>query len=453
MSDLLEVIPDFDIKPYTHLLHSLEKNDIIVADLITSDPKEIARRCPLPSADVQRLVADVIKALQGDVQSGMRKICKAPSSRSGGNTAGATIEHINEGTATVVGSQQVKTLDAAIDQALAGGFQPGQITEIVGESAVGKTQLVLGLLLSVQLPPPRGMGKGAIYVSTEAPLNTSRLKQMLYSHPGYESMEPEDRPSLDYVHTIATNDLEAQEHILRYQLPVAVQRFKIGLVVLDSVAANFRAEHETRTPAGLAERAVELVKLGAMLRRVAIENQVAIVVTNQVSDRFDDPKNVLRSSSPATASSPALAGPNVPPGMATIRQEVQSLDYQQQFFTGWGDDRQGQGTRGQYKNPALGLAWANQISARIVLKMESERQEYVGGNIWRDRKKSRTFAVVFAPWAPPTYPAVPYEIGTQGIVSVPQPVGPPAAPTAVDEEHADLLNEELWATDEDDEFP
>ncbi|EXJ80073.1 hypothetical protein A1O3_08359 [Capronia epimyces CBS 606.96] len=448
MSDLLEVLPDFDIKPFTHLFHSLEKNDITVTDLVTSDPKEIARRCPLPSADVQRLVSEIIQALQGDVQSGV-KTCKITATRNI-NTAGTAGGCDSEGTGSVRG-EKVKTLDTAIDRALAGGFQPGHITEIVGESAVGKTQLVLGLLLSVQLPPPRGLGKGAIYVSTEAPLNTSRLKQMLYSHPEYEGMEPQDQPSLDHVHTIATNDLEAQEHILRYQLPVAVKRFNIGLVVLDSVAANFRAEHETRTPAGLAERAVELGKLGAMLRRVAIDNKAAIVVTNQVSDRFEDPKNMLRPSSPATMSSPALPGPGIPAAHVEIRREVQSLDYQQCFFTGWGNDRQE--THGQYKNPALGLAWANQISARVVLKMESQRQEYTGGNIWREKKKSRTFAVVFAPWAPPTHPPVRYEIGMQGIASVVDTVNPATALAEVGEEHADLLNEELWATDEDDEFP
>jgi DNA repair protein RAD57 len=275
---------------------------------------------------------------------------------------------------------------------------------------------------------------------------------MLYSHPEYESMEPEHRPSLDHVHTIATNDLEAQEHILRYQLPVAVERFDIGLVVLDSVAANFRAEHETRTPAGLAERAAELGKLGAMLRRVAVEHQASIVVTNQVSDRFDDPKSLPRYPSTAASSSPASTVPNMPAAVAEVRREVQSLDYQQQFFTGWGDERQGK--RGQDKNPALGLAWANQISARIVLKMDGERQEYGGGNIWRDRKKSRTFAVVFAPWAPSTHPPVSYEIGMHGIVSVAPAVEPAATQTVLEEEeeHADLLNEELWATD-DDEFP
>jgi DNA repair protein RAD57 len=140
---------------------------------------------------------------------------------------------------------------------------------------------------------------------------------MLAAHPEYESMELADRPSLDRVHTIATNDLEAQEHILRYQLPVAVQRLDIGLIVLDSVAANFRAEHGTRTPAELADRASDLAKLGGILRRVAVRYNLAVVVTNQVSDRFEDfgakgTQSLLRSSSPAVASSPALQNTSLP---------------------------------------------------------------------------------------------------------------------------------------------
>lgn len=452
MSDLLEVLPDLDIRPYTHLFHSLEKNDITVVDLITRDPKEIARKCPLPSADVQKLVADVVKGLQWDIQAGVNKKRKVATAGLG-HRAERTAGNKKLKTALPAYEQTVKTLDVKIDQALGGGFYPGHITEIVGESGVGKTQFVLGLLLSVQLPPPRGMGKGAIYVSTEGSLNTVRLKQVLLHHPEYENMDPESLPSLDRVHTIATNDLEAQEHILRYQLPIAAERYNIGLIVLDSVAANFRAEYETRTLAGLAERAIELTKLGNMLRRVATEYKAAVVVTNQVSDRFDDGKNILRSSSPRTTSSPALPETNVAAAISVRRSETQSLDHQQRFFTGWGDEKQGR-RHEQLKSPALGLSWSNQISARIVLKMESERQEYAGGNIWRDKNKGRTFGVVFAPWAAPTNPPIRYEIQMQGIASVTGGENPTAAPAKMaDDEHADLLNEELWATDEDDEFP
>ncbi|KIW99531.1 uncharacterized protein Z518_11270 [Rhinocladiella mackenziei CBS 650.93] len=448
MSDLLQVLPDFNIKPYTHLFYSLEKNDMTIADLVTLDPKEIARRCPLPSVDVQKLVADVIHGLQQDVKGGVRKKHKlaAPA-----NTASETEKSEEKEQKITRHDNKVKTLDGVLDQAFNGGFQPGHITEIVGESAVGKTQFVLGLLLSVQLPPPRGLGKGAIYVSTEAPLNTHRLREMLLSHPEYENLAPEDQPSLDRIHTIVITDLEVQEHVLRFQLPIAVERYKIGLIVLDSVAANFRAEHETRTPAGLAERAAELSKLGNMLRHVAIQYNAVVVVTNQVSDRFDDPRCLLRSSSPVTTSSPASAGPNVSVTLTGRRSETQSLDHQQRFFTGWGEEKQEK--RSQLKNPALGLAWANQISARIVLKMECERQEYTGGNIWRDQKKRRTIAVVFAPWAAPTYPPIRYEIGQQGIVSITGPDKSEEPSNLMDQVHADLLDEALWATEDDDEFP
>lgn len=450
MSDLFEVLPDFDTRPHIHLFHSLEKNDVAVVELITLDPKEIARRCPLPVADVQKLVADVVQALQKDVQTGVRKGTEALATKA--VTVAESVEDEKNDTVVPKGEERVRTLDAGIDEALGGGFQPGHIAEIVGESAVGKTQLVLGLLLSVQLPPPRGLGKGAIYVSTEAPLSTGRLKQMLTSHPEYESLEPGKRPSLDHVHTIVTNDLEAQEHILHYQLPVAVKRHNIGLVVLDSVAANFRAEHETRTPAGLAERAVGLGKLGNMLRRVAIEHNAVVVVTNQVSDRFDDPKSMHRSSSPITTSSPTIPGSALPLAEVERRRETLSLDHQQRFFTGWGDDKDDE-KRSQLKNPALGLAWANQISARIVLKMESERQEYSGGNLWRDKKKSRNLGVVFSPWAAPTKPPIRYEIGTQGIMSSAGAERPEDASVPLDKEHSELLSEELWATDDGEEFP
>ncbi|KAL6251941.1 DNA repair protein rhp57 [Rhinocladiella similis] len=447
MSDLLEVLPDFDLKSHRHLLHSLEKNDITVADLISLDPIDIARKCPLPTTDVQRLVSDVVKALQDDVQGAVNKRWEIGPPEPQKETSA-----LDEDVGDEVWRKEarVKTLDIAIDGALGGGLLPGHIIEVVGESAVGKTQFVLGLLLSTQLPPPRGLGKGTIYVSTEAPLNTARLSQILTSHPEYESLQPADRPSLDHVHAIATNDLEAQEHILRYQLPVAVRRFNIGLIVLDSVAANFRAEHESRTAAGLAERAIELSKLGNTLRRVAIENNAVVVVTNQVADRFDDIRPILRSSSPAS-SSPSMSAPSLSTTAVDVRRETQSLDHQQRFFTGWGDEP-GE-MRSQLKNPALGLAWTNQISARIVLKMESERQEYVGGNIWRDRKKSRALRVVFAPWVSPTNNPIPYEIGMQGISSISEDEVSREAHVQAEREDGELLKEELWATDEDEEFP
>ena len=169
--DLLDVLPDFDIKPYTHLLHSLTKKSISTHDLATKDPQQIARSCPLPSADVQKLAKDVILALQRDVLQGVRKKRKFTDSATEKTDNGLETKKSKTGTRKEE-SNVVRTLDAALDKALNGGIHPG-VTEIVGESSVGKTQFVLGLLLSVQLLGSGNMRKHAIYIGTEGALNTT----------------------------------------------------------------------------------------------------------------------------------------------------------------------------------------------------------------------------------------------------------------------------------------
>jgi DNA repair protein RAD57 len=79
---------------------------------------------------------------------------------------------------------------------------------------------------------------------------------MLLTNPHLVSASP--KPSLDRVISIVTPDLESQDHILQYQVPVAIKRHNIGLIVLDSVAANYRAEFErpgaNRNGANMAKR-------------------------------------------------------------------------------------------------------------------------------------------------------------------------------------------------------
>ena len=107
------------------------------------------------------------------------------------------------------------------------------------------------------------------------------------------------------------------------------------------------------------------------------------------------------------------------------REAVMSLDHQQRFFTGWGADSNAR--TDDLKTPALGLGWTNQIAARIVLKVEGIKaagtasttsEQYVGGNIWKDRRKKRFLGIVFAPWAKCTCQPVEFEIREEGVVSV-----------------------------------
>jgi DNA repair protein RAD57 len=267
---------------------------------------------------------------------------------------------------------------------------------------------------------------------------------MLDSHPTYQQLPPDHRPSFDHVHALTINNIEAQEKVIEYQLPVAVERYNAGLVILDSVAANFRADHESTTAKGLADRAADLTKLGAVLRKVATEQNVAVVVANQVSDRFADTQlnlslDHLRSSSPALPSTQASQTSTTTSNLGTERNSKLTLDHQQRFFTGWGDKPSSRPDN--MKTPALGLAWANQVSARIVLKVESEelRRRASASSV----KRRRFMSLVFSPWTRSSQWPLEYTIEAQGIVS--------ATDTTANGHHPDLVDEELW--EEDEEFP
>ncbi|KKK23265.1 hypothetical protein ARAM_003283 [Aspergillus rambellii] len=397
--DLLSILPEFAIKSYSHILPPLERSNINTVDLISLDTLEIAKRAHVPPADVRRLSHHVIKALHHDVGFEESPVAEQDEPSEPSST-------LNFDTPLIPGPRNkldlsqwcaISTLDPALDALLNGGIPVGYVTEVTGESGSGKTQFLLSLLLAVQLPAPRGAGKSAVYISTEAPLATTRLSQLIESHPYLAGLERDRAPSLERILSINAMDLESQDHILNYQLPVAIKRYNVGLVVMDSITSNYRAEHTAHNLSGLSTRSGELAKLGHMLRNLAVTENLAIVVANQVSDRFDreeGPSLFARvvdgtpSSSPATqppresgAASPPPFPQVRPPDRAhlelsqntlaippfnpvfpssssspqptqddpqqpfdgsylvgnPVRNGILSLQHQQRFFTGWGD--------------------------------------------------------------------------------------------------------------------
>lgn len=368
MTDLLQTLPSFPLRPFAALIPAIEHHALTTTDLLTLHPADIAKQTRLPILDLKRLIAAVRASLCDDLTPQQPLLAEA------------------------VNSQVISTLDDRLDAALGGGIPVGAITEITGESGAGKTQALLALCLAVQLPPPRGLGRHALYISTEAALATSRLAQMLKNNPvlkQHTADNPENRPSLDAIHSAVTPDLETQDHIIEFQVPVLLSRYDVGLIILDSVAANYRAEFERQGSHGsnMAARSAELVRLGAHLRDLARRHGLAVVVANQVADRFSSdgiprlappprssgvgPDSPLASRSmppppsanlPSTPSSSipfSLQDPDGPPPPPSLM-----LDHQQRWFTGWGDD-----PHASYplKTPSLGLVWSTQIACRIAL--------------------------------------------------------------------------------------
>lgn len=67
----------------------------------------------------------------------------------------------------------------ALDRCLRGGIVTRGITEICGASGVGKTQLLLQLSLTVQLPRELGgLGKAVAFICTEDTFPSKRLFQL-----------------------------------------------------------------------------------------------------------------------------------------------------------------------------------------------------------------------------------------------------------------------------------
>ncbi|KAJ5902128.1 P-loop containing nucleoside triphosphate hydrolase protein [Penicillium taxi] len=438
--DLLTVLPDFSTKSYTHILPPLERSKITTVDLITLDTLEIAKRAHVPPADVRRLSTRIIEALHTDL--GFEKTSNIDSSSDEAPGPSVNRANFTLGPPTKLHAEQwdiISTLDPTMDALLGGGIPTGYVTEVTGErnkekkatdhglvmsSGSGKTQFLLNILMAVQLAKPDGLEKRAIYISTEHPLATSRLTQLLEYHPLLSKLPADQAPSLENILSISAMDMEAQDHILNFQLPVAIKRYNVGLVIIDSITSNYRAEHSSTNMLGILARSTELAKLGHLLRNLAATEDIAIVLANQVSDRFEpmenrnggyqastrlgiptttSPSGIARESgavsprprshtdssrsviqqphnSSLPSSSPFPSSPHPTQdeqfdGSYLIanpaRNETLSLLHQERFFTGWGDAPE----RGpsSLKTPALGVVWSTQIACRIALKKNGLR--------------------------------------------------------------------------------
>lgn len=117
------------------LLPSLEKNLVTVADLLTLDCVEIAKRATLPLLDVKRLCADVLEHLRGDLGIGEVNPGDKDAVAGENNVDGkGEVKKLRKSGKDVVDEWEViSTLDDDMDRALGGGIPIGYITEVTGE--------------------------------------------------------------------------------------------------------------------------------------------------------------------------------------------------------------------------------------------------------------------------------------------------------------------------------
>lgn len=225
---------------------------------------------------------------------------------------------------------KVQTGSATLDELMGGGFETQAIVELYGEFGSGKTQIVHQLAVNVTLPPEQGgLGAETIYIDTENTFRPDRIQQMALG----KGLDPAE--VLRKIHIGRAYNSHHQMLLVDKAKDVA-REHKIGLIVVDSLTAHFRAEYIGRGT--LADRQSKLnVHMHALLRFGDLNNAL-VAVTNQVSAKpdafFGDPTRpigghivghtatfriYLRKSKGDRRIARLIDSPNLPEGEAVFR--------------------------------------------------------------------------------------------------------------------------------------
>ncbi|QRV89982.1 DNA repair helicase RHP51 [Ceratobasidium sp. AG-Ba] len=261
------------------------------------------------------------------------------------------LENSGSPTTEDIAGRTFTTGDEGLDNLLGGGIVVGQITEITGEAAGGKSQLALQLSLSVQLPEAEGGLEGsALYLTTLNRLSTSRLLDMIKAHPILANHHPAT-VTLDNISTQHASDVDKLTVLLTSLLPTHITACQargtpLRLLVIDSLTAVFRDNPANRQASqSLYARSESLNAIGSLLQQIASTHGIAVVVINDVTDVF---------------------APN--PGSNTDSGELIYRE-QSRWFARAG------GVAGEERHEAaLGMVWSNHIHNRILLARTGRRR-------------------------------------------------------------------------------
>ncbi|WP_456483346.1 DNA repair and recombination protein RadA [Methanopyrus kandleri] len=239
LSDL-DLLPDETVK-------KLEEEGIVtVEDFIYADPKYLSEVAGMSERDVE------------DIQEELRNI----------DVEFETLEKLERE------RRRITTGSSALDEILGGGVPCGELTEFAGPFGSGKSQIVFQLCVNVQLPEEEGgLESKAIFIDTEGTVSPGRIKGMA------EALGLDPGEALRNVFVTQVRSVEEQMRAAE-EAHKLCEREDIGLVVVDSLTAHFRAEYSKL--GDVSERQARLMKHVDQLRNLAMDHDVAVVFTNQV---------------------------------------------------------------------------------------------------------------------------------------------------------------------------
>lgn len=158
-----------------------------------------------------------------------------------------------------------------LDDLLKGGYETDIVTTIYGPSGSGKSNLAMLALVA-------NSDKKVFYVDTESGFSVSRLKQLT----------PKYKKVLDNTMLVTPGSLEDQGTTFE-KLKNAVSK-NVGLLIVDSIAMLYRLEVAKKR--NVKEINQQLAEQIANLIRIARDQNVPVIVTNQVYSSFENPDEV-----------------------------------------------------------------------------------------------------------------------------------------------------------------
>ncbi|XP_071414254.1 DNA repair protein RAD51 homolog 2 isoform X4 [Pithys albifrons albifrons] len=251
-----------------------------------------------------------------------------------------------------------------LDRVLHGGVPCGSLTEITSPPGCGKTQFCIMLSVLATLPVSMGGLDGSvIYIDTESAFSAERLIEIAGNKfPTYFDSDEKLFWMTRNIHlyreltccSVLKRILSLEEEIISK---------KVKLIVIDSVASVVRKEFDTKLQGNLAERSNFLTRGASMLKYLAEEFSIPVILTNQITTSLSNgPAIQADLVSPADDLSLSEDCPEQLPCL--IINGFQNLDVHL-----WAGGASASGKRDSgCVTAALGNTWSHSVNTRLILQ-------------------------------------------------------------------------------------
>ncbi|KAF8324466.1 uncharacterized protein EI90DRAFT_3075474 [Cantharellus anzutake] len=252
-------------------------------------------------------------------------------------------------------------------------------------SSSGKTQFALQLCLMALLnPSSHKIERSACYISSSLEMRTERLMEIFHHHPVFASLiEPNPSPPTFPTFWIQSDDdvlsrvwhrqVESDDELIR-----VLSRDLPALATGQSLPSGSPLKLVENTVAGRRRRAKVLIEIAQLLRRLAIEHSLCVLVINNVTDVFsgdDSPWDAFK-----YPRFPHFSG--TAPGSQAIHGVWENLfcPPYPNWFARTPLHLVRDGTCERQKEALLGFSWASQLNGRIMLSRTTKHAHVV----WKD---------------------------------------------------------------------